>query len=143
MKSGMAALRAPWTRDKPVDRTERTATEHMLTHDTCCPELFESWLSNSFQGPARNIGSTQCVAVTGGRAFLLEWSSRMQQQRRRFTQMDQLEDRLAAEAKRLREEAELLRPGAVRDAMLRRARQAETGSHISEWLRSPGLRPPE
>jgi hypothetical protein len=25
---------------------------------------------------------------------------------------------------------------------LRRARRAETGSHISEWLRSPGLRPP-
>jgi hypothetical protein len=26
---------------------------------------------------------------------------------------------------------------------LRKARQAETGSHISEWLRSPGLQPPE
>jgi hypothetical protein len=25
---------------------------------------------------------------------------------------------------------------------LRRARQAETGSHMSEWLRSPGLRAP-
>jgi hypothetical protein len=27
--------------------------------------------------------------------------------------------------------------------MIRRARQAETGSHMSEWLRSPGLQPPE
>jgi hypothetical protein len=27
--------------------------------------------------------------------------------------------------------------------MLRKARQAETGSHMSEWLRSPGLQPPE
>ena len=26
--------------------------------------------------------------------------------------------------------------------MLRKARQAETGSQMSEWLRSPGLQPP-
>ena len=62
--------------------------------------------------------------------------------RRRFKQTDQLEDRLAEEAKRLREEAKALPPGAERDDVLRRARQAETGAHMSEWLRSPGLRPP-
>jgi hypothetical protein len=65
------------------------------------------------------------------------------QKRRRFTQIHNLEDRLAEEAKRLREEAELLPQGALRDAAMRRARQAETGSHMSEWLRSPGLRSPE
>ena len=65
------------------------------------------------------------------------------QQRRRFKQSDRLEERLAEEAKRLREEAELLPPGAARDEMIRKARQAETGSHMSEWLRSPGLRPPQ
>jgi hypothetical protein len=64
-------------------------------------------------------------------------------QRRRFNQTCSLEERLAEEAKRLRAEAKLLPPGAVRDEMMRRARQAETGSHMSEWLRSPGLRPPE
>jgi hypothetical protein len=64
-------------------------------------------------------------------------------QRRRFTQTVQLEDRLAEEAKRLREEAKMLKPGAARDALLRRARQAETGAHMSKWLRSPGLRPPQ
>jgi hypothetical protein len=63
--------------------------------------------------------------------------------RRRFNQKQSLEERLAEEAKRLREEAKLLPPGAVREELLRRARQAETGSHMSEWLRSPGLRPPE
>jgi hypothetical protein len=26
--------------------------------------------------------------------------------------------------------------------LIRRARQAETASHINEWLNSPGLRPP-
>jgi hypothetical protein len=63
--------------------------------------------------------------------------------RRRERQMDPLEIRLAAEAERLREQAELLPPGATRDEMLRRARQAETGSQMREWLRSPGLQPPE
>jgi hypothetical protein len=63
-------------------------------------------------------------------------------QRRRFKQTQSLEERLADEARRLREEARLLPPGAVRDEMLRRARQAETGSKMSEWLRSPELQPP-
>jgi hypothetical protein len=62
--------------------------------------------------------------------------------RRRFTQTHSLEERLAKEARRLREQAELLPPGATREAVLRRARQAETGSRMSEWLRSPGLQPP-
>jgi hypothetical protein len=64
-------------------------------------------------------------------------------ERRRFNQTQSLEERLAEEAKRLRAEAKLLPPGAIRDALIRKARQAETGSHMSEWLSSPGLRPPE
>ena len=63
--------------------------------------------------------------------------------RRRFKQIVSLEERLAEEAKRLREQADLPPPGAVRDAALRKARQAETGSHMSEWLRSPGLQAPK
>jgi hypothetical protein len=62
--------------------------------------------------------------------------------RRRFKQTVSLEERLASEAKRLREKAKTLPPGAARNELMRKARQAETGSHISEWLRSPGLRPP-
>jgi hypothetical protein len=64
-------------------------------------------------------------------------------QRRRFNQTQSLEERLSEEAKRLREQAKALRPGPVRDDLIRKARQAETGSHMSEWLRSPGLRRPE
>ena len=48
-----------------------------------------------------------------------------------------LEERLADRAKLLREEAKLLPPGLVRDAAIREARQAETASHMSGWLRSP------
>jgi hypothetical protein len=62
--------------------------------------------------------------------------------RRRFKQPQSLEARLAEEAKRLREKAKLLPPGAERDDLIRKARQAETGAHMSEWLTSPGLQPP-
>jgi len=64
-------------------------------------------------------------------------------QRRRFKQKEPLEERLAEEAKRLREEANGTPPGIERERMIRKARQAETGSHISGWLRSPGLQPPK
>ncbi|QHO75814.1 hypothetical protein ACH79_27585 [Bradyrhizobium sp. CCBAU 051011] len=65
------------------------------------------------------------------------------QQRRRYTRPETtLEQRLADEACRLREQARLLPPGEVREATIRKARQAETGSHLSEWLRSPGLKAP-
>ena len=62
--------------------------------------------------------------------------------RRRVKQTEVLEERLGNEAIRLREEAKLLPPGQKRDLLLRQARQAETGAHMSEWLRSPGLRAP-
>jgi PAS domain S-box-containing protein len=63
-------------------------------------------------------------------------------QRRRFSQTQSLEARLAEEARRLREAVKLLPPGPERDEMIRKARRAETGSHMSEWLRSPRLQPP-
>jgi hypothetical protein len=64
-------------------------------------------------------------------------------QRRRMKQTDTLEVRLAEEAKRLREEAKTMKPGPAREGLLRKARQCETGSHMSEWLRSPELQPPK
>ena len=64
------------------------------------------------------------------------------QQRRLFKRPDILEVRLADEAKRLRKEAQGTSPGIARDLLLRKARQCETGSHMSEWLRS-GLQAPK
>jgi hypothetical protein len=63
-------------------------------------------------------------------------------QRHRFTQTTTLEERLTEEAKRLRKQAQGTPPGIERERLIRRARQAETTSHLSEWLNSPGLRPP-
>jgi hypothetical protein len=64
-------------------------------------------------------------------------------QRRHFKQTQSLEERLSEQAKRLRAEAKLLPPGAVREGLIRKARQAETASHMNEWLTSPGLQPPK
>ena len=61
----------------------------------------------------------------------------------RFKQTISLEQRLSEEAKRLRAEAKLLPPGPDRDTLIHKARQAETGSHVSEWLRSPELQSPK
>jgi hypothetical protein len=74
-------------------------------------------------------------------AILAEWSSDMQ--RRRFTHVMTFPDDLTQEAERLRAEAEKLRPGTERHGLERKARQAETAARIDEWLKSPGLRPPE
>ena len=64
-------------------------------------------------------------------------------ERRRVDQTASLEQRLTDEAKQLREKASWLPPGAARDDLLRKARQCETGSHMSGWLTSPGLQPPK
>jgi hypothetical protein len=63
--------------------------------------------------------------------------------RRRFKQTETLEQRLASEARRLRDEARLLPPSPARSEALRKARQAETAANLSDWLRSPGLRSPK
>ena len=60
----------------------------------------------------------------------------------RLKQTDFLENRLAAEAVPLREQAATILYGPEREEVLRRARQAETGAHMSDWRRSPGLRTP-
>ena len=62
--------------------------------------------------------------------------------RRHFEQIKSLEQRLADEAERLRELAKMLPAGLVRDAVLKKAHQTETASHMNEWLTSPGLQPP-
>jgi hypothetical protein len=67
----------------------------------------------------------------------------MSQQRRRFKRTATFEERLLEEAARFRRAAEDLPHGAARDLLLRRARQAETAAHISDWLSSPGLQPPK
>ncbi|RZN11600.1 hypothetical protein CWO90_46360 [Bradyrhizobium sp. Leo121] len=60
--------------------------------------------------------------------------------RRRSKQSTTLENRLAEEAVRLRKEAQGGPPG-ERERLIRRARQAETAAHLSEWLKPRRLQP--
>ena len=69
-------------------------------------------------------------------------SSAMPERRRRFKRTQSFEELLVEEAERFRTAAEALPPGTARELLLRRARLAETASHMSDWLRSPGLQPP-
>ncbi len=63
-------------------------------------------------------------------------------QRRRFKQTVPLEERLRLQAEAARERAEQLPPGREREELLIKARRADTASHLTEWLTSPGLQPP-
>ena len=80
--------------------------------------------------------------------------------RRRFEQSTPLHERLDVWAQDLREaqdmrdaqdvrdvqdvgdQAAKLPPGPERDALIRKARQADTASHLDDWANSPGLQPP-
>jgi hypothetical protein len=63
-------------------------------------------------------------------------------ERRRFKQTIPLDQRLDAETKRLRKEAQGTPPSIERETLIRRAREAETAFHMQQWLKSPSLRSP-
>ena len=64
--------------------------------------------------------------------------------RRRIKHVKSFEERLAEEALRFKEAAQKQPPGShAQELLLRRARQAETASHVNEWPSSPGLQPPK
>jgi hypothetical protein len=65
------------------------------------------------------------------------------QKRRRFKQSTSLKDRLFSFANEMREKASRLPPGPEQDDVLRRARQADTASHLDEWINSAGLQSPK
>jgi hypothetical protein len=61
----------------------------------------------------------------------------MARQRKSTKQRITLDERLAEEARRFKEAAEQQPPGTLaRELLLRRARQAETASHMNGWLTS-------
>jgi len=67
----------------------------------------------------------------------------MIKQRKRVKHTVTFEERLAQEAIKFKEAAAKQPVGSkAQELLLRRARQAETASHINDWLNSPGLQPP-
>jgi hypothetical protein len=62
--------------------------------------------------------------------------------RRRFSQTVPFQERLAAWAKTVRDQAARLPAGPERDDLLKRASQADTAAHLDAWANSSGLQPP-
>jgi hypothetical protein len=65
------------------------------------------------------------------------------QRRRLFKHNVPLHDRLNAWSNEVRERAAMLPPGDEQDDLLKKAGQADTASHINDWVNSPGLQPPK
>ena len=65
------------------------------------------------------------------------------QRRRRFKQTLSLQDRLAAWADEIRKQAASLPSGPERDALLKKAGQADVASHLDSWANSAGLQLPK
>jgi hypothetical protein len=63
--------------------------------------------------------------------------------RRSSTHTTSFKDRLDQEAKACRSLADKLVPSPERDALLKKARLAETAAQLDEWLSSPGLQSPK
>lgn len=64
-------------------------------------------------------------------------------QRRRRSVPHAFEENIATEKARLEAQLATLKPGPQMDELRKKIRQLDTASHISEWLSSPGLQPPE
>ena len=63
-------------------------------------------------------------------------------ERRRSKQPVSFDQHLLEQAERLRKEAQGTPSGVTRDELIRQAQQAETASHMLEWLSAPSLQPP-
>ena len=66
----------------------------------------------------------------------LEWMEQRMPRRRLSKQTTSLKERLAKEATQLRKLAQGTPPGFERELLVRKARRAETASHMIEWLAS-------
>jgi hypothetical protein len=124
-----------------------------LSRDDLAADLFRR-KSSINDSPASTLGAHYLHHRTGtgfigdenarlrSRLPLMERSRAMIIKGLRLKQTKTFEQRLIEEAKRFEEAARDLPPGMHRDLCLRRARQAETASHLSEWLKSPRLNRP-
>jgi hypothetical protein len=54
-----------------------------------------------------------------------------------------IEEKWRQQSEAAKNEAQKLPHGKEREALVRKARQLETASHINEWLSSPGLTAPK
>lgn len=63
------------------------------------------------------------------------------QKRRRFKQQFTLQERLSAWSRQVLDQAAKLPSGPEREALMKKARQADIASHLDDWAHSLGLQP--
>jgi hypothetical protein len=61
-------------------------------------------------------------------------------QQSRSKQIEPFQDRIASFGRKAREKAAQRPPGPERDALLMKARLADTGAHVEDWANLPPLR---
>jgi hypothetical protein len=61
---------------------------------------------------------------------------------RRRSKPHTFEQNIAAEKAKLEAQLAKLKPGPEMEAVQKKIRQLETAAHMSDWLRSPGLKTP-
>jgi hypothetical protein len=61
---------------------------------------------------------------------------------RRRSAPQTFEENIVSEKAKLEAQIAQLKPGRQMDVVLKKIRQLETASHLSEWLSSPGLQAP-
>lgn len=97
--------------------------------------------------PGTTIRSDRKLGTLGTDAFRLGLSVAIRGStmtaRNRIKQTISLKDRLASFAREVSEKASILPPGPEQDVLIKKARQAETASHLDNWANSPGLQPPK
>jgi hypothetical protein len=119
-----------------VKRLEHRAEECLaLAGIASSPQACESYrrMAEAYLILAGNAGSDEQRLA----------ASTKSKSRPRLKQTTSLKDRLNTFATDLRDKASGLPPSEEKEALLKRARLAETASHHDDWANSSGLRPPK
>jgi hypothetical protein len=109
-----------------------------------CLALADAVGDRQAQEAYRQMAEAYVMLAGGGlkKPRLISSKSAKTKIRGRLKQTISLKDRLGSFANEMREKAARLRPGAEQEALLKRARLADTALHLRDWANSSGLQPP-
>jgi hypothetical protein len=109
-----------------------------------CLALADAVGDRQAQEAYRQMAEAYLMLAGGGlkKPRLISSKSAKTKIRGRLKQTISLKDRLGSFANEMREKAARLRPGAEQEALLKRARLADTALHLRDWANSSGLQPP-
>jgi hypothetical protein len=141
-------INGPRPRRKPASTKSRQPRRSIIAADLIPDNLRYLTRALGFSG-ARSSPSqagSRLLSVTGTTLAFPPSNGKeraMMIKRRRFKQETSHQDRIVEWAIALRKQADVMRPGAERDELLKKLRQAETAMHMEDWANSRGLQPPK